>query len=258
MQRHCSWMAAPVLGLVAGWLASAALAAEEEALDPTGTWKWETTFGDRTFESALRLAVEDGKVVAKYERRGEEVDIEETKVEGDTLSFQYSRSWDGRKVTVKFSGKVGEDSIKGQVDWSVGDRNGTREWEAKRVVEIADVLGTWKFVIEMEGGRKMEPTITIIQDGEGLQGAFNSQWGERDARNVKLDNNELTFEISGETDDGDFRVTYRGKPRGDSIKGNIEYDFGGQTGTIDFKGERHKKKVDDEKDNQAGDDENSE
>ncbi len=250
MQRQCSWLAAPVLGLVASLLASTTLAAEEEALDPTGTWKWETTRRDRTFESALRLSLKDDKVVATLERRGEDVEIEKTKLDGDTLSFQYTRSWDDRSVTVKFSGKISEDAIKGHVDWTVGDQSGTRDWEARRVVEVADVLGTWKFELEMGDGGRMEPSITITQDGEDLRGAFNSRFGQRDARNVKLENNVLTFEISGDTDDSEFLVIYRGKPRGDAIAGTIEYDFGGQTGSIDFKGRRQKeeKQTDDDGD----------
>ena len=35
-----------------------------------------------------------------------------------------------------------------------------------------------------------------------------------------------------------FKVVYMGKPRGDSIKGTIDYDFNGNTGTVDFEGKR--------------------
>ena len=243
MRRQCSWLAALVLGLVAGGLASVTLAAKEEALDPTGTWKWETTFRDRTFKRTLRLALKDGEVVGTYERRGEEVDIEKAKIDGERLSFQYTGNWGENIVTVKFSGKISEDTIKGQVDWLVDEQSGTREWEAKRVVENSDVLGTWNFVIVTEDGDKIEPSITITQDGDKLQGAYNSPWGKRDARFIKLKDNVLTFEISGETEDNDFRATYHGKPRGDSIKGSIDYDFGGQTGAIDFEGRRQKDKA---------------
>ncbi len=182
--------------------------------------------------------LKDGKVVGTYQGRGDEVEIEEAKLDGETLSFQYTRNWEDRTFTVKYRGKIIEDTITGELEWSVGERSGTRPWQAKRVVEIADILGTWKFKITTDEGETFEPSITFTLDGDNLKGAFSSQWGDREAENVQLKDNEVSFEISGETEDNDFLVIYKGKPRGDSIKGTVEYDFGGQTGTIAFEGRR--------------------
>ena len=46
-----------------------------------------------------------------------------------------------------------------------------------------------------------------------------------------------------------FVVTYKGKPRGNAIKGAVDYDFDGQTGSVDFEGKlvREAKKKDKEK-----------
>ena len=218
----------------------------EKKIDPSGTWKWERTRQDRTVKSRLRLVLKDGKVAGTYQGRGDEVEIEEAKLDGETLSFQYTRNWEDRTFTVKYRGKISEDTITGELEWSVGEQSGTRPWQAKRVVEIADILGTWKFKVTTDEGETIEPSITFTLDGDKLKGAYSSQWGDREAEKVELTDNVLSFEISGQTEETDFLVVYQGKPRGDSIRGMIKYDFGGNTGTIAFEGRRQvdKKKAD--------------
>ena len=58
------------------------------------------------------------------------------------------------------------------------------------------------------------------------------------AKKIEIKDNQLTFEISGETDGNGWKVTYKGKPRGNSIKGTIDYEFGDNKGTVDFQGKR--------------------
>ncbi len=257
MLRRCVWLTVLALGVAAAGPAWVAMAQEETAeaektqtaekeVNPSGTWKWESTFRDRTFKRVLKLAIEDDKLVGTYKGRRDEVEIEEAKLSGDTISFQLTRQFEDRTFTLKYRGKIDDDTIQGEVEWSMGDRSGTRDWKAKRVVEIADILGTWKFKVTTDEGETFEPSITFTLDGDQLKGAFSSPWGDRDAKKVELKDNVVSFEISGKTEDNDFLVIYKGKPRGDSIKGTVEYDFGGNTGTIAFEGRRQvdKKKAD--------------
>lgn len=242
LQRHI-WLTALAVVLAAGGLASACLAAEEaKTVHPGGTWKWENTRREFTVKSTLRLKLKDGKILGTYKGRGDEVEIEEAKIDGDMVSFRITRGFDDLTFTVTYRGKISEDTIKGELEWSVGDRSGIRPWEAKRVVEMADILGTWKLKVTTEDGNSFEPTVTFTKDGDKLKGAYSSQWGDRDAENVLLKDNVLSFEISGETAEDVFLVTYKGRPRGDSITGTLEYDFGGQSGTRPFKGQRQEEK----------------
>ena len=61
---------------------------------------------------------------------------------------------------------------------------------------------------------------------------------EDEANNIKVKDNKLTFEISGEADGNEYVAVYTGKPKGDSIKGTIDYEFGGNPGTLDYRGKR--------------------
>ena len=110
------------------------------ATDISGTWTW-TTPGrnggpDRT--SKLTLTEDHGKLAGKVSapgRDGAAVDspISNGKVDGDKVSFNVVREFDGNKFTSSYSGEVSADKITGKISF---DRNGnvqTRDWEAKRV-----------------------------------------------------------------------------------------------------------------------------
>ena len=229
------WLTIVFLGLTANSFAPAAQGEETKKVDPSGTWKWERTFNDNTREFVLRLRMDGDKITGTYQGRREAMKISDVEMDGDILSFQYKRETGDFRFTANYQGKVSEDIIKGTIEFS-SDR-GTREfdWEAKRSTELADVLGKWQFKIETQDGVR-EPSVTISQEGDKIKGAYVSRFGEREAKNVNVKDNKLTFEISGENDGNQFKVVYTGKPRGHSIKGTVDYDFNGTTGSTDFTG----------------------
>jgi hypothetical protein len=113
--------------------------AEDKKMDPTGTWTW-TTPGrnggpDRT--NTVKLKMEGEKVTGKMmspARGGETTttEIEEGKMSNGEVSFSVSRETQNGKMTMKYHGKITDDSIKGKMDM---ERNGnpvSRDWEAKR------------------------------------------------------------------------------------------------------------------------------
>ena len=238
------WLGILGLGVL---IAGANGAGAAEKADPTGTWKWERTRNDRTIVTKLKLKLEKGKVTG-FHLRGEDqkTKIEEGKLDGDKLSFRVTRERNDQKFTIKYSGKVTADSIKGEGEFSFGDRTRTFEWEAKRATEIVDVIGTWKLKIERGDGEPIEPTLKLSKNGDKLKGIYNSRFGEIEAKDVILKDNMLSFTISRETDNGSFTVKYKGKPIGRAIKGSLDYKFGDNGGSADFEGkllvEKKKKK----------------
>ena len=235
------WLPVFVLGLTATWFTPTAQGDEKEAkkVDPSGTWKWERTFNDITRTSVLRLKMDGDKVTGTYKGRRDEVKITDAKMDGDMLSFQYKRETGDFRFTAKYLGKVSEDTIKGTIEFSSDRGDREFDWEAKRSTELADVLGKWKFKIETRNGNVLEPSIRFTKEGGKVKGAYvGPRDDEREATNIKVEDNKLTFEITGENDGNAFKVVYTGKPRGDSIMGTIDYDFNGNTGTVDFEGKR--------------------
>jgi len=213
-------------------------AAKTAPVDPSGSWKWEYSLNDNPAEFSLNLNWDGKQLTGKYTAFDNTTDIEEGKLEDGKLSFISKREFNGNQFTVHFDGKAQPDDIVGTVGVDFGDGPREFEWHAKRVVDAKDVLGTWKLRLETPQGG-IEPQLTITNQGDKLHGAYVSPFGERDAKNVTLKDGELSWEISSDdNDDFDFQVVYRGKPRGNKITGNNEYDFGGNTGTMEFSGER--------------------
>jgi hypothetical protein len=228
---HC------VLSLVAT-ADEAADAAKATPVDPSGSWKWSYNFNDNPADFSLKLNWDGQQLTGKYTAFNNTTDVDEGKLNDGKISFIAHREFNGNQFTVHFDGKAEPDDIVGTVGVDFGEGPREFEWHAKRVVDVDDVLGTWKLRLETPQG-VIEPQLTITSQGDQLHGAYVSPFGEREARNLALKDGELSWEISSDdNDDFDFQVTYHGKPRGNKVAGSTEYDFGGNTGTMEFTGER--------------------
>ena len=110
-QKRWSLLGALVLGVAVSGLVTDARADDKEAkevkktVDPTGTYTSErrSRRDDRLTKSTLTLKLEGGKLTGTYDRgRGEPSKIESGKVDGDTISFAITRSFNDRNFTIKY------------------------------------------------------------------------------------------------------------------------------------------------------------
>jgi hypothetical protein len=220
------------------WAEEAAPAEKAKAVDPTGTWKWEYAFNDDPAEFMLKLNWDGKQLTGEYTAFGNTTDIEEAKFEDGKLSFISNREFNGNEFTVEFDGELEANDIEGTVAVDFGDGAREFDWHAKRAVDFDAILGKWKLKLETPQG-EIEPELTITQEGDELKGHYVSPFGEREAKDLKFADGELSWRLEADDDDEfDFEIIYRGKPDGDKITGTNEYDFGGETGTMEFTGER--------------------
>ncbi len=208
-----------------------------EKVDPSGTWKWESKIGENNVKFSLMLKVKDEKVTGTFSAGDRKSEIKSGSLKGDQLSILVERQYNDRQLKIDFHGKVTQNTIKGKVSVAAGNEPREFDWEAKRAIGPSDVVGSWQFRIEA-GDRVLEPSLKLAKKGEQLVGRYTSSLGEIDAKNVNLKDGRLTFELSGENDGNKWKVSYNGKPLGNSIKGKVDYDFGGNAGTVDFEGKR--------------------
>ena len=101
----------------------------------SGNWKSSFKRQDGTaMETPLTLRQEGEKLMGKTtSRNGDEISIQDGKVQGTEVSFRIIRERDGRNITARYRGKIENDrSIKGYVesDWSGEFRR--MDWEATR------------------------------------------------------------------------------------------------------------------------------
>jgi hypothetical protein len=102
-----------------------------------GTWKWSFTTQDgQKRESVLKLKRDGEKVTGTVTgRQGNETEIKDGKFDpaDATLSFTVTRERDGTTTTMKYTGKVEGDTIKGKIASTRGDgQTRERDWEAAR------------------------------------------------------------------------------------------------------------------------------
>lgn len=121
----------PILAAAAAFL----LAAAAHAADPTGTWQWTTTRGDRVMKSTLTLAWKDGQLTGSLKSRRNETAIAAASFKDGVVSFTVTREMRDQTMTFTYSGKLDGDAIKGTVvspGWDGGDPV-THDWVATRV-----------------------------------------------------------------------------------------------------------------------------
>lgn len=122
------WICLAAVGVLSLVLVDAA-----QAADPTGTWKWSTTFNDQTREQTLKLKLEGDKLTgAMVGRNNMETAIGDATFKDDTVSFTVTRERDGNKFVTKYNGKLDGDTIKGKTESERDGQKRERDWEAKR------------------------------------------------------------------------------------------------------------------------------
>jgi hypothetical protein len=126
--------------------------ADDKKPNPTGTWKWSTNFGGQTRETTLKLKLDGDKLTGAIVAGDQETAIEEGTYKDGEISFKVTRERNGQKMTMKYTGKVSGDTIKGKIEGAggrggqpgaggAGGRGGrggqgmARDWEAKRVAD---------------------------------------------------------------------------------------------------------------------------
>ena len=105
--------------------------------DINGTWTWSMQGREgQSREVSMKVKKEGDKITGTMPgRNGAEVQIENAKLEGDTLTFSVTREFNGNKFTSKYSGKVAGDTITGKIETQRNGESRSRDWVAKRKAE---------------------------------------------------------------------------------------------------------------------------
>jgi hypothetical protein len=123
------WLAAAVVCMVLGGWAATARAAD----DPSGTWKWSTTFNNQTRERSLTLKYEDGKLTGTVPgRNNTTTPIENGSFKDGVVKFEITRTRGDNKFTSKYEAKLDGDTLKGKITFTRDGKETSRDWEAKR------------------------------------------------------------------------------------------------------------------------------
>jgi len=98
-----------------------------------GMWHWSLVSPTAEWQNQLLLDQKFQEVSGKVSLQGWELRIREARLKGDQLSFRVRYNFEGENVSMRFNGRVNDDTIKGSVEIQGGPWSGTREWTAKRI-----------------------------------------------------------------------------------------------------------------------------
>lgn len=217
----------------------------KSSVDPSGTWRWEYDLDGTQFKDLVRLKVgqenketKERELKGKYESSsGRKINIENGKISGDKVSFEFKVNYQGMDVKLEFEGSVKNDSLSGKVKASTNDGSRDLDWSATRSVMVDDVVGKWKLRIDANGNI-MEPVLTVTKDGDNLKADYVLGNDVKiQAKDVKIEKNELTFTIETDFQGAKIKADFMGRPYGDKIKGSIDYVLGSDVGEVDFTGQ---------------------
>src|SRR5438093_9903916 len=139
------------------------------------------------------------------------------------------------KTSNKVAAKVAGDTLKGKRQSDYGGDNHTLDWEASRVKETSDsapasargVTGNWDYEIGLEGN-VLSLVLNLKQDGEKVSGEVSVADLELPISDGKVAGDAISFKVVVDRDDLKFTSKYNGAVAGDTIKGKIHSDRGGQ------------------------------
>ncbi|GBC99327.1 Ribosomal protein L11 methyltransferase [bacterium HR17] len=174
-----------------------------------GTWRWSvsTPQGERRY--ALRLRQRFQKVSGEVAADGQATPITNAQLVGTHLRFTVIREIEGQKVTMRFSGQVSGDTVRGTVTIQGGPFAGKREWVAKR--DPVNLEGTWRW----QGGalridrRNGAWTATYLQGDRRTLISDFYVWGAGIYLTVE---NGGTVTAEGVVDGNRLTGTWDGKP----------------------------------------------
>lgn len=111
-------------------LLACALAVVALAADVSGKWTFETQGRNGAVTNTLTLKASGSELTGSLDGgRGGPVNISNGKVDGDNVTFEVTREFNGNSFTTKYSGKVSGDSMELTIE---GPRGGPRTVTAKK------------------------------------------------------------------------------------------------------------------------------
>ena len=219
-----------------GW---ATVVRADDAAKALGDWNLKVMTDDgQTLASVLKLSQEDGKLKGVFVGMdGTEVKADDISVKGDDLNFKVTLDFQGTELIAKFALKMEGSNLKGSVDYDLGGQTGTLDVSGGRAAAAGGGKideGTWDLEIQTDDGQTLKAALNLKKDGDKLGGNFVGV----DGTEVKVDeaavkDGELAFKVTVDFQGSELVAKFKLKPVDAGAKGTVDYDLGGQTGTLD-------------------------
>ncbi len=92
--------------------------------------------------------------------------------------------------------------------------------------QAADVTGKWVAKMEGKDGQTFEQVFNLKADGATLTGTVSGRGGETPITDGKINGDDISFNVSRETQRGTMKMSYTGKVSGDELKLTMQREGG--------------------------------
>ena len=219
-------------------------AEDAKTVDPTGTWRWESDNNGETVEHSLTLTKNDkNEVVGVYNGMLDNLKSVKGSLNGNKLRLFFEVDTDGYTFDAEYDVTFNGDRGVGTLMLSSDQGEMEIPWDAKRSVELSDLVGIWNLAIETDEGTA-KPKLIIAKTGDKYNVEFESD-RLRDAvvSDLKTDGSMISFKLKGKIDGADCDANCTARPRGDSLSGELSLTMGDFDIDLPVKGTRASKKV---------------
>lgn len=88
----------------------------------------------------------------------------------------------------------------------------------------ADISGTWKFSVDLDGGGHGDPTLVLTQNGSKVTGTYSGPAGEQKVSGT-VSGNTATFGFTSQRDGATVKTTYTAKiESAKAMSGTVQFE----------------------------------
>lgn len=189
-----------------------------------GKWEMITTSGGDTCIMKIY-----GDLTGMYEYpKGDELPIENLKLEGDQVTFSIDPGWVKQKYSMDyfipyFEGKLDGKTLRGKLCVE-----GITVWVTYKKLDVAiQLIGTWEFTRETSRGTRM----STLKIKENMTGTYTYRDNETAVTDLKVDGDQVSFKVTMRWQDREYPMEFKGKLDGTSLKGEFTTSRGTREAT---------------------------
>jgi hypothetical protein len=218
----------------------------DDKVDATGDWEMVVNTPDGgSLNLQVSLKQDGDKVTGTLKGDdGEETEIQDGAIKDGELTFKIARDFGGQELKSSFKGKLDADGFEGSVDFELGSEVGTLPVVGTRA-GANTIAGDWKLSINTPDGQTLQPVLSVKQDGDNYSGKLTGDDGrESEVKEVSFKDGELAFTLEGDFGGTPLVSKFKCKLEGKELSGTVDYELGGEQGTLDVTGERAAPEID--------------
>jgi hypothetical protein len=196
-----------------------------------GEWDMKLNFDNWQGKSILTFGRDkEGDLTAQWISIFGIGEVKDIKRKGKNITFTLINDMGDQEYIGNFIGTL----EKGELSGVLSGDSGEIRTEGKKLKRMPLIMGSWNMKLKM-GDREFETVLVVTADKENnLQAEWQSQWGEHEISNVQFKDGKLTFSRVSKFSDREWKSTYEGTLKGQTLTGTIS----SQQGEITANGKR--------------------